>query len=98
VNDSLQFTLEKFKAIFFSLILLEVIGASTNWRAAAIIKTEKKMVLLNVLNKHSNRTTGSLGLSTSPKTNETLKEVINGQIQRQEYQLQFQTLDTRQFN
>jgi hypothetical protein len=71
VNDSLQFTLEKFKAIFFSLILLEVIGASTNWRAAAIIKTEKKMVLLNVLNKHSNRTTGSLGLSTSPKTNET---------------------------
>ena len=49
--------------------------------------------LLDVLNKHFSRTTGSLGLSTSPKTNETLKEVINGQIQRQEYQLQFQNLD-----
>jgi len=93
VNESLEFTIKKFKTIFFSLILLEVICANIHWRAAAIIKTEKEMHHLDVLNKHFSRTTGSLGLSTSPKTNETLKEVINGQIQRQEYQLQFQNLD-----
>jgi len=93
VNESLEFTIKKFKTIFFSLILLEVICANIHWRAAAIIKTEKEMLHLDVLNKHFSRTTGSLGLSTSPKTNETLKEVINGQIQRQEYQLQFQNLD-----
>ena len=93
MNESLEFTIKKFKTIFFSLILLEVICANIHWRAAAIIKTEKEMLHLDVLNKHFSRTTGSLGLSTSPKTNETLKEVINGQIQRQEYQLQFQNLD-----
>ena len=93
MNESLEFTIKKFKTIFFSLILLEVICANIHWRAAAIIKTEKEMLHLDVLNKHFSRTTGSLGLSTSPKTNETLKEVLNGQIQRQEYQLQFQNLD-----
>jgi len=71
VNESLEFTIKKFKTIFFSLILLEVICANIHWRAAAIIKTEKEMLHLDVLNKHFSRTTGSLGLSTSPKTNET---------------------------
>jgi hypothetical protein len=74
---------------------LEVIGAKIHWRAVAIIKTVKKIVHLSMLNKHSKHTIGSLCLSISPKTNETLKEVINGKIQHQEYQLQFQTLETR---
>ena len=67
MNESLEFTIKKFKTIFFSLILLEVICANIHWRAAAIIKTEKEMLHLDVLNKHFSRTTGSLGLSTVEK-------------------------------